>query len=73
MLHNICICFCSGVCLEDGRCVLECKEMMSWSLKSIGMQTDAAGAQCKASITDGVQFVSQIYQIEDRDLVGLVL
>ena len=37
------------------------------------MQTDAAGAQCKASITDGVQFVSQSYQIEDRDLVGLVL
>ena len=37
------------------------------------MQTDAAGAQCRANIADGVQFVSQSYQIEDRDLVGLVL
>ena len=33
----------------------------------------AEGVQCRTSAADGVQFVSGSYQIEDRDLVGLVL
>ena len=33
----------------------------------------AEGVQCRARVADGVQFGSRGYQIEDRDLVGLVL
>ena len=51
-----------------------CKEMMAWSLWVLECKTSfAEGVQCTAGFADGVQFVSRGYQIEDRDLFGIVL
>ena len=48
--------------------------MMAWSLWVLECKTSfAEGVQCTAGFADGVQFVSRGYQIEDRDLFGIVL